>query len=144
MKTSKITIGRLYNLGNYEHIRYEITVEVGEGEDATTALIGLENILAAINPKRPAGVLSPGEIKNAEERIETLEAKSEDDVARDYGKSKVVIVAEWRKKLADAVEKSRRWDIMQQLARRHLGDLGAAEKFVDAKQDWGDDYDNDF
>ena len=31
------------------------------------------------------------------------------------------------------------WGIMQQLARRHLGDLGAAEKFVDAKQDWGDD-----
>ena len=32
MKITKITVGRLHNLGNYEHVRYELTVEVPEGQ----------------------------------------------------------------------------------------------------------------
>jgi hypothetical protein len=27
----RVGIGRLYNLGNYEHIRYDLTIEIPEG-----------------------------------------------------------------------------------------------------------------
>lgn len=30
MNVTKITIGRLFNLGSYEHVRYELTVEIRE------------------------------------------------------------------------------------------------------------------
>src|SRR3954466_9951002 len=51
MRISRITIGRLYNLGSYEHVRYELTVEVPGGESAATAVIGMEKLLAALSPK---------------------------------------------------------------------------------------------
>ena len=42
MNITKITIGRLYNLGNYEHVRHDLTVEVKDGESAATAITGME------------------------------------------------------------------------------------------------------
>ena len=53
MNITKITIGRLYNLGSYEHIRYELTCEIPSGESPATALIGLEKLIGALNPKLP-------------------------------------------------------------------------------------------
>jgi hypothetical protein len=41
MNITKITIGRLYNLGSYEHVRYELTAEVPQGESPATAIIGM-------------------------------------------------------------------------------------------------------
>src|SRR5438552_16974521 len=62
MKTTKITLGRLYNLGNYEHLRYEMTVEIADGESATDALLGLEKIMDALKPERQACVHTRAEL----------------------------------------------------------------------------------
>ena len=52
MNVSKITIGRLYNLGNYEHIRYEVSVDLENEDDATKAMVGLEKVIAGLAPIR--------------------------------------------------------------------------------------------
>jgi len=143
MRTTKITIGRLYNLGNYEHIRYEISVEIGEGQSAATAITGLENILTALNPTMPPGVLSDRQIEDAKERIKKVEAKPDNEVAERHGKCKALVIAEAQKKLDAAIVKTTKWNATQRLARRMLDDLGGAEKFVDAKQNWDNDYYND-
>lgn len=33
MRITQISLGRTYNLGNYENIKPEITAELGDGED---------------------------------------------------------------------------------------------------------------
>lgn len=144
MKTTKITIGRLYNLGNYEHVRYELTAEIQESESAGTALIGLENILAALNPKKPHGVLDEHDLKNAQVRIQNVMEMSNEMVLEAHGKSKVAVLNEWQKKLDAAIERTQRWNIMQMRSRILLDDLGGAANYTDAKQKWDDNYDNDF
>lgn len=32
-RVSRITVGRVHNLGNYENIRYEVTIDVGSNDD---------------------------------------------------------------------------------------------------------------
>jgi hypothetical protein len=50
---TEITIARLYNLGSYEHVRYEIRVAVPDTSDPYTVLENLESAIAALNPKPP-------------------------------------------------------------------------------------------
>lgn len=49
-RISRITAARLYNTGNYEHVRYEITVEVPEGEDPASAFTSATEILQGLKP----------------------------------------------------------------------------------------------
>ena len=50
-RISRITVARLYNIGNYEHIRYELTADVPEGNSAKIAISKLVRILRNANPK---------------------------------------------------------------------------------------------
>lgn len=47
-RVSRIQIQRLHNLGNYESIRYEVTVDVAPGDNAATILSNLETALEDI------------------------------------------------------------------------------------------------
>ncbi len=49
-RVTSITIGRLYNLGNYEHVRFELTVEVPEGRSAAAALANTVTVLKGFGP----------------------------------------------------------------------------------------------
>lgn len=144
MKVSKITIGRLFNLGNYEHVRYELTVEVPEGESAATAVIGLENILAGLNPKKPRFVVDAREIEAMEEDIINTRSKSDEEVDRDHGFPKALVLEGKEKRLMMAKSTTAKWSEIQEKARRLFDDLGGAEKFTDAKQNWDDQFDTDF
>jgi hypothetical protein len=139
MNISKITIGRLYNLGNYEHIRYELTAEIPAGESPATAMIGMEKILRAINPKRPSGVLSEDELQHARGSIERLKALTDEECADRYGVSKAVKIHEATKELTEYEKHSAAWNEHQARARKLLEDLGGAANLKDAKQDWEDD-----
>ena len=76
---TRITIARLFNLGSYEHIRYEVTVEVPEGRSASSALIGLETVLSRLSPKRPVGTPSTSELATAFARLERLKTLSDEE-----------------------------------------------------------------
>lgn len=49
-KVSRITIARLYNLGNYEHVRYEISIDIPPGGSAKNTLTDLMEILKGLKP----------------------------------------------------------------------------------------------
>jgi hypothetical protein len=70
---TKITIGRLYYLGSYEHIRYELSVEVPEGSSASKALVGMEKLLHALAPEGNSGVKSEQELQREYTRILDLQ-----------------------------------------------------------------------
>jgi len=141
MNVSKITIGRLFNLGNYEHIRYEIAVDVFPGK-AADALIGLERILETLNPKKPDYYLTPAAITSAENRIKMLREMTDEQVRHQHGQSKYSLLTKWLKQLEDQKTKTLHWDIRQAHARFMLNDLGGAAKRVDAKEHWDNDFED--
>lgn len=49
-KITEITIGRLHNLGNYEHVRYEVKAYIAGSEDPGLLISRLEKLLAALKP----------------------------------------------------------------------------------------------
>lgn len=51
MKASRVTVARLFNLGQYEHVRYEISVDVTDMQSAADAFLNLDAIMEALGPK---------------------------------------------------------------------------------------------
>lgn len=88
MNITKITIGRLYNIGNYEHVRYELTSEIPPGESPATCIIGIEKILAALSPK--TSTRSRDELKRDRHQIDEMRRRlgeGEDKFRSYYGSS---------------------------------------------------------
>ena len=144
MHLSKITIGRLYNLGSYEHVRYELTVEVPQGESPMTAMIGLEKLMSALNPKRPSGVPAREETERATSTIAAMKQMSDEDFKSHYNYgsakgSREEITERYEKDLADGIAKLEAWEARSRKARKLLEDLGGAANWKDAKLDWEDD-----
>lgn len=67
MHVSKITIGRLFNLGNYEHVRYEIAADLQPGENPREAVEKLNSAINAIGEKCP---IEEYELRSAQEAID--------------------------------------------------------------------------
>lgn len=143
MKTTKITIGRLFNLGSYEHIRYEVTVELGEGDSAEKAITGLEKVLECLKPERNHAVETRSDLRREAARISELKAKlvrcNENEfrsgVGHFVGTPNEYIA---RIEAAHIAERAKRVDYEARCkkARALLDDLGASEQFKDHKLDW--------
>lgn len=122
-RVSKITVGRLHNLGNYEHVRYEIAVDVPEGASATQTLSNVERVLAGLDPKPPV---------------------SDYDLERAYSALKKPLEEwpEWeqgnREAYVNYIEKNKAWIAAQKLAREALDDIGGTRIYTDAKEKWDD------
>lgn len=145
MNITKITIGRLYNLGNYEHVRYELTADIPAGESPATCLIGMEKLLAALNPARPPGVPTLGDIKSAEDRLALTYEMTDEEIARKYGKCRALVLHKMNKELLAKRTRQQSYDAELARARKQLDDLAGAANYVDAKRDWhDDDYDVQF
>lgn len=135
-KVTRITIGRLYNLGNYEHVRYELTVEVGEGRSAALALRNTMKILRAANPKPP---VSSFDHESAVKRLADPEAwhkNIEPESARKKAIKETVSQAK------ETVKRHDQWIARRKVAEMMLDDIGAARVFKDAKLSWGDEEDD--
>lgn len=141
MRITKITIGRLYNLGNYEHVRYELTAEIAEGESAATAVTGLAKILNGIRPLK--GVKTEREITLAREHIETLKSLNEEDWLREHRYSvgtREEVIARYQQSLDEDIERRAKSIARQKQAQKFFDDLGGAAEWKDAKHDWSEDY----
>lgn len=137
MRTSKITIGRLYNLGNYEHVRYELTVEIEKGESPALALRNVMRVLKAANPKPP---VQPYEYETAVKKL----------AASDDWMKNVTDAAERKRRIKDMVKEAKeivkKWDTWvarRKAAEKLLDNIGCTKVFKDAKLDWHDDDDWD-
>lgn len=145
-RISRITIGRLFNLGSYEHVRYELTIEVPEDESAATALEGTERLLAALNPKEPGNVPSESTVQHDERRVADMKerlAKGADEFNRYYGPGFVgtpeEYIARCEESLRESIARREAWKARAKKARSLLDDLGGAAKWRDAKLEWDDD-----
>ena len=122
-RVSKITVGRLHNLGNYEHVRYEIAVDVPEGASATRTLSNVERVLAGLDPKPP---VSEYDLQRAADAL---------------GKP-VEEWPEWEQSNLNAyqnrISKDAEWRADQELARLALDDIGGTTVYTDAKDKWED------
>lgn len=145
MNITKITIGRLYNLGSYEHIRYELTAEVPQGESPATCIIGMEKILAGLSPKTHTHTRTELEREkhNVEEMRHLLAGKGEEEFRRRHGYSFVGTPEEYIARCEEShlknVAERDAWEARSEKARKLLEDLGGAANFKDAKLDWEDD-----
>ena len=123
---TRLTVGRLYNLGNYEHVRYEITAEVPKGGSAKKTLLDIGAILAGLKPqKKPYDY---AKMKDALAKLpEALSAYEKDNLE------------EWRKTVTQ-IEAQRN---LRMEALDKLDAVGGVSEHKDAKRNWQDSYDDD-
>ena len=120
-KVTRIAIGRLHNLGNYEHIRYDVTVDLTNGENPGLIIHRLEKLLGALKP-----IKEDWDYKRAKEILSDPE-KVKDEPARN------VEIYQQRVATHDkAVARRERALVL-------FGALGGASQFTDAKDKWEDD-----
>lgn len=144
MKVSKITIGRLFNLGSYEHVRYEMTVEVKEGESAAAAVIGMERILEGLKPNRC--IASDAELKRETLNLDRMHKMTDEEWKREFAYTsgtREEIMARY-----DEDHVSRTCDSIAakqcaEKARQLFDDIGGAAEWKDAKLAWDTDDDQD-
>ncbi len=144
-RITRITIGRLYNLGSYEHVRYELTVEIPENGLVSETFQGLERLFVALNPRAPSGVAAEHEITRDKRRLEHMKellGKGEEEFRREntyfVGTSEEYI-ARCEESLNKAIKSRQDWEARSKKAREMLEDLGGAAKWHDAKLEWDDD-----
>ena len=138
-RISKITVGRLFNLGNYEHVRYELTVDVPEGQSATQAITAVEAILEGMKPVSRCGVPSESEIAHAEKSLQAMRSMN---FQRNYGHCEgtpAEIIVRHEQSLEEAKAKRASALATAKQARALFDDLGGASQWKDAKLDWDDE-----
>lgn len=141
-RITRITIGRLYNLGSYEHVRYELTVEIPEGESPTVAVMGMEKILEGMKPVKTLPVDNEWEIKRKHDEILRMENLTGDQWQREYGHcvgSREEVIERYKTSHNEAVQKREAALARASRARALFDDLGGAAEWKDAKLDWDDD-----
>ena len=146
MKISKITVARLFNLGSYEHVRYELTVDVSEKESTSAALIGLERILNCLSPN--THTKTRAELKRSQQylldMLALLRKEGAEEFRRRHGHFEGTpkeYIKRCTKNYLDGVRARIAWECKQEKARKMLDDLGGAAKWTDAKLTWEDDND---
>lgn len=144
MNVTKITIGRLFNCGNFEHCRYEIAVELKEGDSAEKAIIGLEKIIDALKPEHQAHVSTKHDLDREADRLLELQSHldlPEEDFRRKHGHfdgSPHEYFDRCEKIYLENLEKRRAYQKRAERARQLLDDLGGAAEWKDAKLEWED------
>lgn len=119
---TRISLARLYNTGNYEHIRFEISAEVPKGGSAGQTLLDLGAILARLKPlKVPCHYdTAVAALQKPPEELSEMEKANLDDYRR----------------MVDGVEGRR---ALRQAALHKLDNLGGASKRTVARDSWDDD-----
>lgn len=125
---SRITIGRLYNLGNYEHVRYELTADIPAGVKPAAVLVNVLKIIRAVDPKPPS---SKYELARALEIVAKVEASTE---IPEHEKDNLNLYR-------DRIRIHANWKANREKALEALDRFGGTEKLTDAKLSWGDDDD---
>lgn len=146
MNVSRITVARLYNLGSYEHIKYEISVDVPKTDSASDAMLALEHIMEALKPESKCGVHSWGELERESFRLvemeKLLEEQGPEEFTRRHGHfvgTPEEFIARCEKSYTENMEKRLAYEARAKKARELLDNLGGAVEWKDAKLDWEDE-----
>ena len=129
-RITTITIARLFNTGNYEHVRYELCAEVPEGHSAAGVFKQLTGVLANLAPKGPV---------DESEYLRALEfLKNPDDWNKNIenAKARKRLNAQTAKACRERVKKYEAWRKARIAALDTLDQLGGSSKYTDAKDTW--------
>src|ERR1051326_3409647 len=126
-RVTSISMKRVHNLGNYENVQYEVTVDIGEKDNPGKVLATLEQILEDVRAK--SGV-DNYQLRRAQEVV--------DKPAKDRTDTEKVNLKGYKEMLRrhDAAMKRR------EKAIQALATLNYTSTHNDAKQNW-DDRDGD-
>lgn len=124
MPVTKITVARLHNCGNYEHVRYEIAVDVPENGKPARVLTELETVLENLKPDISGGY----EVRRAREILAKPAGELTDIDCHNMDV--------YRERVRKADEESAK----RQRAIQRLNELGGTSVYTDAKERWDDDY----
>lgn len=148
---NRITIGRVYSLGNYENIRYEISTEVAPGDSAAKTLIALERIVCLLAPERQAGVQSEAQIFSARMHLENMRRDLRKLGAEKFKQNHGFFEGtprEYITRCSDSVAKDmakrQKWQKNAAKARAALDRLGGSVTRKDAKLDWEPDDETEY
>jgi hypothetical protein len=120
-KITEITIGRLHNLGNYEHVRYEVKAYVAGTEDPGLLISRLEKLLGALAP-----------IKNDYDYQRAMRIMSDPELANDETQGNIAVYRSRIEKHDKSVARRAR-------ALEIFNELGGTSQYVDAKVNWEND-----
>lgn len=124
-RVSHIGLSRLFNLGNYENIKFDVSVEVPEGQSAALAMSTLLKIMQKLRP-----VKLSWEVQRAQKLLNTPETELE-EVDRETLEQAKALVEEHNAKVRERKE-----------ALRKLDTLGGSIVGKDAKDSW--EFDDDY
>jgi hypothetical protein len=121
-RVTSVSVSRLYNLGNYENVKYELSAEVTKGASPSETLAQLANTISALKPvtKPPCQAsLNAARKKKISERSE-------------YEKEQYSSWLE-AERTYNALKKARVEGVLE------LDKMGATSTATDHKQNWEDD-----
>ena len=123
-RVTRITIGRLWNLGNYEHIRYEITAEVPRGGSPKRTFQDVSSILRGLKPVRAHPHLDEAR------KVVATQPEERSEFEKDHLEEYCRLIEEHNAK--EGFRKS---------AIERLDNVGGISERKDAKKDWQDEDD---
>lgn len=123
---SKITVGRVYNLGNYEHIRFDLTFDVPDGANPLDVLKAAVKAIAILKPLK-----TPTEVAYAEGKLK-MNAASLSTYDLEH-------LSEYKATVKRHEELVARHNASLKL----FESLGGITTFKDAKANWEDEDDYD-
>jgi hypothetical protein len=139
-RISRITIGRLHNLGNYEHVRYEVTVDLPPGTSPASVLHRTEQLLNALEPRGP---YSLSEVSNALREIRKPMPKLADFVdgrgAYNDAEQSLRHATLERERAESLLKRHDEWRARRDAAHRRFDELGGVSVYTDAKDRWDED-----
>lgn len=123
-RVARITVGRVHNLGDYENIRYEVTVDVGTNDNPAEILNSLEKIVD--NLQAESGVDSYT-LRRAKIALEKSESELDEMDLRNLDSYRNAVA-----KHEDALKRRAQ-------AKEALNSLGGSSVHTDAKETWEND-----
>lgn len=126
-KISRISLGRLQNLGNYEHRRWEITVELESGGDPAVTAVRLHQLLEILVARPPCDRLTVDHWKAIKSDLQKATNElSEEELFR-------------LQSACEQIEQYDRWFSRRKEAMRLFRELGGFDVTTDSKETWSDD-----
>lgn len=143
-RVTRVTVARLHNIGNYEHVRFEVSAEIAPGDSAAETIVGLERLLEAMDP-RDKPTASEIDIRNRKAQWEDLMAMSEEDFRRrhplgSFEGTRLEYLNRVKAGILESEEKLALWNAKQAKARQLFDNLAGAAVWTDHKLDWEDSW----
>lgn len=120
-RVTSVSVSRLYNLGNYQNVKYDLAAEVPKGASAAETLVSLSRILEALRPIRPPDCA--GQLEDALKKSEADRSSWEKDHLQEWIHENDKHAAKLRRR-GEAI--------------LSLDSLGGTLTFKDNSRDWED------